>query len=109
MYEIAHASQGPQFLHLRVVTRSFFSNLLESAAKIRMQSNKTFGSALDMAKVQKLVNPEVAEVLRRIEVVRHNHLGHGGKTPFSLAPDEIDFVYVSCILGARLFLRLTLS
>lgn len=82
---------------------------LESAARIRMGKRySTFGPALDAATHQNLVDRYIAEVLKKIEVVRHNQLGHGMTTQFSLRPDEVEFVYIACLMAARLFVRLQL-
>ena len=77
---------------------------LESVIKIRFGDHGTFGQVLDKRKGA--LNKEVFEVLRKIEVVRHNHLGHGTAAPFSLSSGEVDLIYVSCLMAARLIVRL---
>lgn len=78
---------------------------LEAVIKTRFPaSGKTFGEVLDRQKGR--INKEIFSLLQKIEVVRHNHLGHGQTEPFALSGDEVDLVYVSCIMAARLLVRL---
>lgn len=48
---------------------------------------------------------EITQVLQRLNVVRHNHFGHGMTTPFALRPPEVDFVYLGCVAGCVLLAR----
>lgn len=80
---------------------------MESAAKIQMaMPTRTFGPVVDAAAAQHLVNAEIRGMLQRLEVVRHNHCGHGMAQPFALTPAEVDLFYMSCLMGANLFARL---
>jgi len=80
---------------------------MEATAKIKFGMPKaTLGDVLNEVKKRNFMTDEVQQTLRRVEVLRHNHLGHGGTESFSLSPDEVDFVYVTCAAGARLFARL---
>ena len=77
---------------------------MEAAAKVRMgMPSATFGAALDAARDKKLVDTFIYDVLKKVEVVRHNHLGHGMTTTFALSNHEVDLIYVTSALGARLF------
>ena len=80
---------------------------LESAAKIRFNKpDKTFGGVLDTPGVGRLLTPETKKLLTALEVIRHNHCGHGGAQPFKLKPQEVDLFYVSAAAGARLFAQI---
>lgn len=81
---------------------------MESAAKIRLgMPNATFGQVLDeVRRRDDLLSDDAQRVLRQVEVLRHHHLGHGMAGPFNLAANEVDFVYVMCAAGIRLFARL---
>jgi hypothetical protein len=80
---------------------------MEAAAKIHFGlTNGTFGDALSEARRRNAFSDDVQQILRRLEVLRHHHLGHGGAEPFNLSSDEVDFVYVSSAAAARLFARL---
>ena len=80
---------------------------MESAAKIRLNvPNGTLHDALQAARRQHLLSEEALQVIDRINILRHRHLGHGMAAPFNLGPNEVDFAYVTCAAGARLFARL---
>jgi hypothetical protein len=80
---------------------------MESAVKTRLnRPNDTFGDALSLARRQNLINNDVHQVLERVNTLRHHHLGHGMTQPFELSPNEVDFVYLTCAAGTRLFARL---
>ena len=80
---------------------------MESAAKVRLNMPAaTFGDALNAARRLNRINNEVHQVLDRVNTLRHRHLGHGMAQPFNLSPNEVDFVYVTCAAGVRLFARL---
>ena len=51
------------------------------------------------------LSAEVTQLLHRVNVVRHNHFGHGMTTPFALKPSEVDFVYLTCVAGCILLAR----
>jgi hypothetical protein len=65
----------------------------------------TFGDVLDEIRRRDALSGEVIHVLQRINVVRHNHFGHGTTTPFALRPAEVDFVYLGCVAGCVLLAR----
>jgi hypothetical protein len=78
---------------------------MEAAAKISFNlPAATFGQVLDAVRRENAVSDDTQNVLRKLEVPRHHHLGHGGANPFNLTPNEVDFVYLSSAAGARLFL-----
>ena len=78
---------------------------LEAVAKIVFNGpSKTFGSVLDRHKDK--FTKEVVTLLKKLECVRHNHLGHGMTKPYELSAEETDFIYVSCVMGSKIFLRL---
>jgi hypothetical protein len=79
---------------------------MESAAKIRLGlPTATFGNAIGEARRRRLLHEDVLQVMERLNTLRHHHLGHGMTDPFNLRPDEVDFVYVTCAAGIRLFAR----
>ncbi len=80
---------------------------VESAGKVVAQlPSGTFGDVIkELTKRQSLL-PETLRALEALNVIRHNHFGHGGSEPFALAPHEVDFVYLSCVAAAVLFGRM---
>ena len=79
---------------------------MEAAAKVKFQMPAaTFGAVLDEARRRQALHEDVQQILRRVEVLRHHHLGHGNPQPFALGSAEVDFVYITCAAGARLFAR----
>lgn len=51
------------------------------------------------------LSAEITQVLQRVNVVRHNHFGHGMTKPFALSASEVDFVYLACVAGCILLTR----
>ena len=49
---------------------------------------------------------ETLRMLEALNMMRHNHFGHGMSEPFSLSAQEVDFVYLSCMAAAILFARM---
>jgi hypothetical protein len=81
---------------------------IESAGKIvtRIPSG-TLGDVLDRLRKNQSLTPETLRMLNALNTMRHNHFGHGMSEPFSLSPQEVDFVYLSCIAAAILFARMS--
>lgn len=77
---------------------------LESVGRTRF-GGATFADVLGNIRARGGINQFTLRILNSIEVVRHNHFGHGGQVAFSLSPSEVDFVYVTCIAGISLLLR----
>ena len=65
----------------------------------------TLADVLDEIRRRDTLSGEITQVLQRLNVVRHNHFGHGMTTPFALKRAEVDFVYLSCIAGCVLLAR----
>jgi hypothetical protein len=87
------------------VTNAF--DAMESAAKTRLDlPTATFGAALSAAGQRGLLNSELLSVFERVNTLRNRQFGHGMQAQFALSPNEVDFVYVACVTGARFFARL---
>lgn len=65
----------------------------------------TFADVLDEIRRRDALSAEITQVLQRLNVVRHNHFGHGMTTFFALKPEEVDFVYLGCVAGCILLAR----
>ncbi|MGH2958225.1 MAG: hypothetical protein ACRDKE_01355 [Solirubrobacterales bacterium] len=66
----------------------------------------TFNDVVRELRQARVLQPEIVAVLDRLNVVRHNHFGHGMTTPFNLISREVDFVYLSCVSAIVLFARI---
>jgi hypothetical protein len=66
----------------------------------------TFGDVVAILQGGNTMDRFTLSLLRQIEIVRHNHFGHGNASPFNLAPAEVEFVYLSCVSGTLLLCRL---
>jgi hypothetical protein len=81
---------------------------VESAGKVVTQlPTGTFGDVLNELRRRKSLSPETLRMLKGLETMRHNHFGHGMSEPFSLPPQEVDFVYLACVAAAILFARIS--
>lgn len=79
---------------------------VESAGKVVTQlPTGTFGDVLGQLRKNHSLDPETLRMLEALNTMRHNHFGHGMSEPFSLSPEEVDFVYLSCMAAAILFAR----
>jgi hypothetical protein len=79
----------------------------ESAAKVVTgRTSGTMNDALDQIQKSKALQPESLALLTKLNVLRHNHFGHGAVAPFALSDQEVDFVYLSCIGAVILFARM---
>jgi hypothetical protein len=65
----------------------------------------TFDDVIKEITRRNALSAEITQVLQRLNVVRHNHFGHGMTTPFALRPSEVDFVYLGCVAGCILLAR----
>jgi len=78
---------------------------MESVGRTRF-GGATFGNVLDNLRAAGTINEFTVRTLRALEVMRHNHFGHGAEVRFSLSSAEVDFVYLTCIAGILLLVRL---
>jgi hypothetical protein len=78
---------------------------MESAGRTRF-GGATFGDVLDNLRARGGIDQFTWRSLQALEIVRHNHFGHGGQAVFGLSPAEVDFVYISCIAGILLLARI---
>lgn len=79
---------------------------MEAAGKTRLGlPNATFGQVMTEVRNRALMNTDVQEILNRVGTLRNHHLGHGMVQPFALHAHEVDFVYITCAAGARLFTK----
>ncbi|MBI4182490.1 MAG: hypothetical protein HY521_00665 [Proteobacteria bacterium] len=82
---------------------------LESVAKeIFAMPRVTFGDVLNTAHRQAALSIHTISVLQKLYAMANNHFRHGMTTPFQLNRAEVDFVFVSCLAGILLFVRLPL-
>jgi hypothetical protein len=78
---------------------------MESVGRTRF-GGATFGDVLDNLRTRGGIDRFTLSTLRSIETVRNNHFGHGARDPFGLLPAEVDFIYLACIAGILLLVRL---
>jgi hypothetical protein len=80
---------------------------LESVSKeIFGMPTATFGNVLVEARKRQSMASETISVLQKLWDMANAHFRHGMTTPFTLKPPEVDFVFVSCVAGILLFIRL---
>jgi AbiJ N-terminal domain 4 len=78
---------------------------LESVAKeVFSLPTATFGDVLK--KARGTISPETISTLQKLGGLASSHFRHGRTEPFALKPAETDFVYVTCLAGMMLFVRL---
>lgn len=65
----------------------------------------TFDDVLKEIARRNALAAEITQVLSRLNIVRHNHFGHGMTKPFALSPPEVDFVYLGCVAACILLAR----
>jgi hypothetical protein len=78
---------------------------MEAVGMIRFHGT-TFGKVLEKLQAGNAIDRFTIATLRSLELLRHNHFGHGTQRPFSLTPAEVDLVYLACIAGILLLLHL---
>jgi hypothetical protein len=66
----------------------------------------TFGGVLAEARNKKGFATETISTLEKLYSLSNNHFRHGMTEPFALGPSEVDFVYLACLAGILLFVRL---
>jgi hypothetical protein len=77
---------------------------MESVAKEKYQlPNATFGQVLAQIRQRQSLNEQVLAVLDAVNTLRNRNFGHGMTVPFSLAPAEVDFTYLTCVGAILLF------
>jgi hypothetical protein len=78
---------------------------LESVGRTRF-GGATFGDVLGNLRARGRIDQFTLRSLQSLEIIRHNHFGHGGQAAFALSPAEVDFVYITCIAGIFLLVRI---
>jgi hypothetical protein len=78
---------------------------MEAVGRIRFGAN-TLGGVLNVLQVQNAMDRFTLNALRALEVIRHNHFGHGNPEPFNLSGPEVEFACVSCVAGILLLRKL---
>lgn len=79
----------------------------ESVAKeVFSLPTATFGGVLAEARNKKSFATETLNALEKLYALSNNHFRHGMTGPFALGPSEVDFVYLTCLAGILLFVRL---
>jgi hypothetical protein len=82
----------------------------ESVAKeVFGMPTATFGDVLKEARRQKSFAPETIGTLEKLYTLSNSHFRHGMTEPFALSPSEVDFVYLTCLAGILLFVRLEIQ
>jgi len=66
----------------------------------------TFGGVLQEIRSRKSFAPETVTTLEKLWILACSHFRHGMTEPFDLGPSEVDFVYLTCLAGVLLFVRL---
>ena len=80
---------------------------LEAVAKeVFEMPAATFGNVLAEARNRQEMAAETISVLQKLYDMANSHFRHGMTTPFALNNAEVDFVYLSCVAGMLLFIRL---
>lgn len=81
---------------------------LESVGKeVFSMPTATLGDVIKAARAKEIFAPETLAILEKIYALASNNFRHGMTQPFSLSAPEVDFVYVSCMAGILLFVRLS--
>ena len=81
------------------------SHVLEKQAEAGV-ATATFGNVLAEVRRRQSMANETSSVLQKLYDMANAHFRHGMTTPFTLKPPEVDFVFVSCVAGILLFVRL---
>lgn len=80
---------------------------LEAVAKtVLNMPNATLGDVLNEVRKQNVMAAESVSVLQKLYDMSNRHFRHGMTGPFELKTAEVDFVFVSCLAGILLFVRL---
>lgn len=66
---------------------------------------RTYGDAIDLLLRDKKIDRFVHGQLKALELVRHNHFGHGKTDIFTLSEDEVVFVSHSCFAAIGLLTK----
>jgi len=69
----------------------------------------TFGDVLKETRKRKSFAPETISTLEKIYTLSNSHFRHGMTEPFALSSSEVDFVYLACLAGILLFVRLQIQ
>jgi hypothetical protein len=80
---------------------------MESVAKeLFSMPDTTFGRILEITRRRQAFKSEIIGVLEGINTLRNRNFGHGMTTAFDLSSTEVDFLFISCIGGILLFVRI---
>ncbi|SRR6266851_4475896 len=90
----------------RDACKNIFDALESLSKEIFGMPSATFGNVLTEARKRHSIASETISVLQKLYDMANAHFRHGMTTPFTLKPAEVDFVFVSCIAGILLFVRL---
>ncbi|SRR5258707_403227 len=107
LFDSAHAAYNDVPRRDREACGNAF-DAMESVAKVKHnRPNDTFGQVVAhvVAHAPGSYNAEIVGVLQRINALRNANFGHGMAVPFTLAPAEVDFTYLTCVAGILLFAR----
>jgi hypothetical protein len=66
----------------------------------------TFGDVLKAGRRQQSMTSETISALQKLYDMANAHFRHGMTTPFTLTQPEVDFIFLSCVAGILLFVRL---
>lgn len=78
---------------------------MESVGRTRF-GGATFGDVLGNLRRRGGIDRFTVGSLQSLEILRHNHFGHGGEVAFGLSAAEVDFVYITCIASISLLTRI---
>jgi hypothetical protein len=79
----------------------------ESAGKVVFGlPSGTFDDVVRQMRKRRSLQPEIVRALDALNIVRHNHFGHGTAKRFALSGPEVDFVYLSSVAAVIAFARI---
>jgi hypothetical protein len=90
----------------RDACRGIFDALESASKEVSALPKATFGDVLKAVRRQQSMTSETISVLQKLYDMTNQHFRHGMTTPFTLAQPEVDFVFLSCVAGILLFVRL---
>jgi hypothetical protein len=85
---------------------SIFDALESVSKEVFAMPQATFGDVLKAARKQQSITSETIAVLQKLYDMANQHFRHGMTIPFTLVQPEVDFVFLSCVAGILLFVRL---
>ncbi|MBX7134206.1 MAG: hypothetical protein K1X67_16155 [Fimbriimonadaceae bacterium] len=90
----------------RDACKNIFDALESVSKEIFAMPTATFGKVLAEAHKKQSMASETIAALQKLYDMANGHFRHGMITPFTLKPAEVDFVFVSCLAGILLWVRL---